>query len=114
MEIRPATLKYGWSGSDIVRSGFLSAVVLKQHQRQEQAYFLNDSSKRTSCFRLNHDSERLSPGLKLLICLHILLIKSPFLNASTLRKNEKPLFPCGFYCITLSPSRHQTTYLGLK
>lgn len=114
MEIRPATLKYAWFGSGVVKSGFLSAVALKRHQRQEQAYFLNDSSKKPSCFRLNHDSQRLSPGLKILICPHILLIKSPFLNASILRKNEKPLLPNGFYGITLGPSRHQTTLLGLK
>lgn len=114
LEIRPATLKYAWSASGIVKSGFLSSVALKQHQRQEQAYFLNDSSKKASCFRLNHDSRRLSPGLKILICLHILLIKSPFLDASTLWKNEKPLLPNGFYCITLGPNRHQTTHLGLK
>lgn len=72
MEIKPATLKYAWSGSDTVRSGFLSGVALEQHQGQEQAYFLNDSPWETFCFVLNHDSKQRSPGLKILICLHIL------------------------------------------
>ena len=34
-----ASLKYAWSDFGIVKGGFLSVVALKQHQRQEQAYF---------------------------------------------------------------------------
>lgn len=113
MEIRAATLKYAWSGSGIVRSGFLSVVALKQHQRQEQVYFLNDSSKKPSCFILNHDSKRLSPRLKILNCLHILLIRSPSLNSSPLGKMRNHFFLIAFI-ISLVPSRYQTTHLGLK
>lgn len=113
LEIRSATLKYARSGFGIVKSGFLSVVALKQHQRQEQTYFLNDSSKEPSCFRLNHDFKRISPGLKILICLYILLIKALFLNVYTLKKNDEQLL-LSFYCTTLGPSRYQITHLGLE